>query len=660
MRPTIVALLILLVATPVVAAGEKSFETRWHEAYVLEVIEGRVDEAARQYLELMVEETLPAELARETRFRFAVCCALLGRADEARSRLAGLAVEPDLPEAFRARVDEYRRALDGVGAGREVDRRARELVLELGNLTTVDGDHAQYRAFLILGKPAIAALEPLLRQTDVVLRAHAYRILCRLDAPVIATTLPPQAIHGGYVWRDLGDYLRRHPDRRATLERLVLEQIPDGIDPMVLFHRIGRELIESSGLSEAFILELAKRRGAEKAVALALDRASWSPELRTAVLGWIREGRAELAVPVAETWLRLIRRWPDRAAPSDLLDPRVFSLVVTRVGEISTESDISRGLRRYADAMPREVVYETMERLTAAAEQKKTGLPDRTLGQLAFSFYPIEVDDQPERLAAFVRRWAALGEVPTAGLLPSLFAKLAAEEGQELVRATFGGPLPGQPWSFLAWRQASDVACMLAVMDSVDEENREKIVWQLRTQARSPQGRNLTDEFCTALVEVFPELLSRAATARWEELVEVFAVASTRVSAEVALESFVRAVQDVADLPERERESALNDLFLERVPLGIEDGDRFHREIRAPALGKLREPISEHPQLLEVAWYLLASDGNPGRRIGGCEVPGPGILPREDRSGRLLTPHRAPPHPRRRGAAGDVDPARPP
>ncbi len=91
LTPIILLLLAAFAVAEESAAAEPPAdpETRWHDAYVLEVIEGKIPEAAKEYLALLRVPGLSAELARECRFRFAVCCAGLFSKSYIRSRSSG-------------------------------------------------------------------------------------------------------------------------------------------------------------------------------------------------------------------------------------------------------------------------------------------------------------------------------------------------------------------------------------------------------------------------------------------------------------------------------------------------------------------------------------------------------------------------------------------
>ena len=77
---TLCATLVLLVLTTSALAADDA-RSRFHEAYLTEVVEGKLRDAARAYLDIMEDDGAPATLRTEARFRFGICCVLLGRAD---------------------------------------------------------------------------------------------------------------------------------------------------------------------------------------------------------------------------------------------------------------------------------------------------------------------------------------------------------------------------------------------------------------------------------------------------------------------------------------------------------------------------------------------------------------------------------------------------
>ncbi|MEM8885835.1 MAG: hypothetical protein AAGD14_17355, partial [Planctomycetota bacterium] len=189
---------------------------RYHEAYILEVVEGKVAEAAKIYAELMTDARGTAGIRQQAEFRFAICCALLGRPDEARARLARLSNEKWLLESLRPQIVEYRKALDGVGTGTALQARMEELTLELAKVSEHAVNPPIYRTFEVIGKPAIPHLKKLLDHSDEGIRTHAVHLLARLDVPDLISLFDPSRVAPV---QGVARYFRRHPDQIPELER---------------------------------------------------------------------------------------------------------------------------------------------------------------------------------------------------------------------------------------------------------------------------------------------------------------------------------------------------------------------------------------------------------------------------------------------------------
>ena len=91
-RAAVFTFALVLLAAPAFAE-EPDAETRFHDAYVLEVIDGEIAEAAKAYLALVATRRSPTRIREESRFRFAICTVLLGRPDEGRMQLAAIVAE---------------------------------------------------------------------------------------------------------------------------------------------------------------------------------------------------------------------------------------------------------------------------------------------------------------------------------------------------------------------------------------------------------------------------------------------------------------------------------------------------------------------------------------------------------------------------------------
>ena len=173
-RTMLTSVTCLLFAASSALAQETDADTRFHRAYEQEVVEGKVADAARVYLEMMRDEKVPERLRAESKFRFAVTAVLLGRADEGRAYLAELVKDATTPETLRARAAEYLDAAKGIGVGSELDKKLQSLVFDLARIAPNDtsnmGVPAPYRDFEVIGRQSIPFLRQLLQHSDPALR----------------------------------------------------------------------------------------------------------------------------------------------------------------------------------------------------------------------------------------------------------------------------------------------------------------------------------------------------------------------------------------------------------------------------------------------------------------------------------------------------------
>ncbi len=217
-----VALTSVLAASlfvPNVARAEDSAQDRYHRAYELEVVDGKVADAARAYLALIDDADAPENVRGESRFRFAICSVLLGRSDEARRLLGELADDTGSSDALRARAREYQKAIFEIGIGSEIDKKLQSLLFELGRASMGDQSLPVYRDFAILGDAARPFLIKLLDHSDVTLAKHAMRILCRMDEPNLMSRWTARiGLDRTYPGLDIRNYLNSHADQIPVLE----------------------------------------------------------------------------------------------------------------------------------------------------------------------------------------------------------------------------------------------------------------------------------------------------------------------------------------------------------------------------------------------------------------------------------------------------------
>lgn len=303
-RPLLALPLVLALATTAFAQDPApDAESRFHRAYEAEVVDGKLADAARVYLSIAGDETAPARIRAESRFRFAVTAVLLGRADEARSLLAGLADDGSAPESLRKRANEYLDAVQGIGLGTELDRKLQSLVFELGRAPDDANATTVYRDFEVIGAPAVPFLRGLLGHQDEAIRRHAYRILLRMQADGMGAAWTPSFTlrdggTGDAAAVDLSDYLRNRPDERAAWERRLLSESDDllvrSIENPMLYVRASADLLRA-----------AAARGARARGIAGLLRSSVREDeaVRALCREWMRDPAAPLAHDAAWSWL---------------------------------------------------------------------------------------------------------------------------------------------------------------------------------------------------------------------------------------------------------------------------------------------------------------------------------------------------------------------
>jgi len=310
---------LLLLAAPA-GGGGGEFEQKFHEAYAMEVVAGDVKGAALVYLSLMDEDDAPEAIRAESKFRFAVCAVLLGRADEGRTHLTELIQDPNTPEGVRKKAEDYRAAVAGIGVGTELAKKLQSLVFDLGRVspyTKVDA----YRDFEIIGKPSIPFLRKLLRHPDEKLRVHAFRLLCRMNEPGMAAEWQPDYASGGTSFNhDLTKYLGAHPDELAAFEKRVLTLGEEAIVRLAAMR-------PAPSFSLGFMRALVEKKSGYK-TALAFIGWTGEPEARHALIAeWITGDDADLSRD-ASSWLLT---YVQKKLPEGLATPDVFRSVVARL-----------------------------------------------------------------------------------------------------------------------------------------------------------------------------------------------------------------------------------------------------------------------------------------------------------------------------------------
>ena len=592
----VATLTFLLVASTAVAQTAKDAETRWHEAYVLEVVEGRIDEAAKAYLELLREKDLPDRLRRESEFRFAVCCALLGRADEGRSRLAGLLSDRDLPDAFRARVQEYLKALADVGVGSELEKKLQELLFELGRALKTEQSRVVYRDFQIIGKPAVPFLEKLLRHPDGKIRTHAYRILCEMKEPVITRSLPPTLAEGGYLaWQTLRSYLLNNPEQTPRIEDLLLDALPKldpkrGIDDAFFS--------EVPGFSARLAKALAERDGFEEHLTVLLSWMNWTPEVRDLASGWIREGRPALAEAVSWGWIHMLGE-PQASGPEGLTpDAAIFPAFCRPFHGMAIghpfDDRSANGLVRAAGAVPAEVVLATIEGVLSRHEKGEIDLLPRALLQkLSYGLQPVEERVDVEAYGKLVRRWLARKGQPLTSHVRYVCRNASDEETRALIRTIrdSGRSLAGYA---VPYETARDVET---------HADRQSLISEcLQAMRTGSQKARVTDDWRKAVARAFPRLLAYSPGSWSDDFGRPFAFCASRLTVNEAREALlaVLAGQDTYEDPDQ----VVVGLFGSNCSEGLsaEASAAYHQDVRIPVLEKALPLLRDDARSRLVYW----------------------------------------------------------
>jgi len=391
------SILITLLLVASALAQDEALSKRYHEAYVLEVIDGKPADAARAYLELLQEKKLPDRLRLQTEFRFAVTCVLLGRADEARGRLAALAKLEGLPEGLRAQVEEYRSAIADVKLGTALETNLQALTMKLakfrGGLGPWEAPTDIYREFEVLGPRTVPYLRRVLRHRVRDLRWHAFQILARMDVPDLLELWDPNDIDPGLA---VSRFVRGHPKRVAKLEQTLR-----GLKSGVLKNQL--RWVDGAGpFSLRFIHWVATQPGCEKSAARALTELKDPLKSEPVVLEWMRSGRPELQRAAAYYY----GHWSGREGTKKPADLFVKYCLLLGPGHGSI-------VKYYAVAVPPSVRLKALAAILDAAQADPDHAQDYLIGGLADAL-AATIDPEvgkrvdPQAYEVQLRRWLKL------------------------------------------------------------------------------------------------------------------------------------------------------------------------------------------------------------------------------------------------------------
>ncbi len=491
----LVLVTLALFAAPALAE-EADAETRFHDAYVLEVIDGRIAEAAKTYLALVGDEGVPTRIRDEARFRFAICTVLLGRPDEGRMQLASIVKNERTPVDLRGRAEAYLESISTLGVGTELERKLQSLVFDLGRSDSTWEEIPAYRDFEIIGEPAIPFLENLLQHADVKLRRHAFRLLIRLGAEdLVARWTPEISLLGEGFCKDFTDlYLQDRPAEIARLESKLL-----ALDDELL----ERELDlcrRDPDWSFEFVRRLTARPALRPDAFRILGRAGTPAQrwafARECILGddeELRDFGAEYAVHDEQG--------PPDAMVEELWPPFLRSMAAQGWSLRSTVGSRSGNLHAWATRVPTPMLLVSLEELVAAGEtwpegQKGDPLRGGLASLLTAGLAKRDLDEaQLGVYEALLKRWVlavAPRLKPSVDLkfhpasvvrpLRNLIERLPADRALAFVRWLFEGPAHERAVWFkreLAIDRPEDIGLLLEAVRAVAPDQREILVRQL-------------------------------------------------------------------------------------------------------------------------------------------------------------------------------------
>lgn len=518
--PGTLLLALILLASPAFAEDVDA-ETRFHDAYVQEVIDGEIADGAKAYLALVGDENVPTRIRDEARFRFAICTVLLGRPDEGRMQLAAIVANERTPANLRERAQAYLDSISTLGIGTELERKLQSLVFDLGRSQPSNMEVPAYRDFEIIGEPAIPFLEKLLQHRDVNLRRHAFRLLIRLGAEDLVERWTPEI----GIWRDgfnqdlTNRYLATRPEELARLEAKLLV-----LDDQTLKRGLGRFLLRPSW-SLDFVRALAVRE-ALRPLAFGYLRQAGNRDERWAFAHTCILGEDESLRDAACDWaLDQDEGPPDEMA--DVLWPVFLRRLAARKEGWSARSNLgsrSGNVEVWAKRVSTSLLLASLEELVTLGEtwpegERGSPLQDGLASLLTgvFAERPLETTEL-DTYEALVRRWIR-AVAPT--LLPlqprvaahmrptplrNLIERLPDERATAFVRWLFEGPAYERAGWFvddLAIERLEDVDLLLEAVKAVDPDQREVLVGRLpRFRSSSP-----SEEIARAEVEALPAFL---------------------------------------------------------------------------------------------------------------------------------------------------------
>ena len=606
MRTILISLLVLAPAF----AEEASHSKRYHDAYVLEVIDGKPAAAARAYLELLEEKELSPRLRAQTEFRFAVTCVLLGRSDEARARLAALAEQEGLAKELRAQVDEYRKAIADVKLGTALETNLQALTMKLalkysGQQRTFAG--GVYREFDVLGPRSIPYLRRLLQHNDRELRWHAFQILARRDVPDLLDLWDAKQFPGG---DSFFQYVRRHPEQMQKVEA-ILRRLRGGD----LLTQV-RGLQTLGTFSDGFIGWLATQPNCVKPAVLMLANRRDRIQTEAMILDWMRNGDEELRVTAAQYygyWFATegTRTPAEHFVPYCLLRKPDYS-----GGAIGTYA------ARVPPATRKKALVAVLDAAAADPKYAKLALVDGLADAIAKSVDP-EVGTQVDARGYLVQlmRWQKLihehvewedWDEPF-GVMQSLrrvILALPPEDGLRIVRQSQGLFGADRILVLLGFQRAADAALVEDALERVDSASKLP-----ETLARSVENPHADRDYLRAVARIWPSLTPWAGSGFSYPF--FFQTLATRVPAEEARQSLLATTIAVAKLQPNRSFMMLQRLFPSGSRRIQDPGQTYASSVLIPMLPKLFAALPARARLVLMQRATQYVDG--ARNIAALE-----------------------------------------
>jgi hypothetical protein len=629
---TALAAAVLVCAAAAAPAQDADAETRFHRAYEREVVDGKVADAAREYLAMMEDAKVPERLRQEAKFRFAVTTMLLGRADEARVHFGALAADATAPETLRARAGEYLDAAKGVGVGNEIDKKLQSLVFDLAK--DKEPTPAAYRDFEVIGKRAVPFLRQLLQHEDAGVRTHAFRILCGVREPGMAELWTPARTANAYAAISFNGYVTDLAAERAVFERRLLALDDEALGPV-----IGLQSYLRPPYSAETLRALAARKFPAR-VLIACFPTAWTAETDRVRGEWIQSDDADLSAEATLSYLAFVKFLPEGniALRTDLFPAIVARLETTPLAsmppygtsktgqKVQTKQLAVDGLSRLTASMPPEAILDALakevERGAAAPPGDANPLRSGLVHALATAIDRRQPNAElPARYGEILKTWgmeaSKQGYVP----MPDFEQHVAmavhwmpVEAATSLSVWAVTTPLTGVKPTDLAaavpTTRPQDIPVAIAALRAADREVRASLIGQL-----GPGNAAMTPEYAREYLRILPELvrfwIAAGQSQSWPPVGD-FVVCARSLPAEEARDRFVEMAEAVAEVPDpNKRQQSLTHYLLGVPAPNQEDRSAYWAEVALPALDRVWPKLADVDRGLLMGTILSLLDKGP-------------------------------------------------